>query len=89
MTPKEYAAITAKKIKETPYSSVELIEEAERVLEKSNINEDSKKQFWIELYSELTDLFGIHLSFGMESQGSGELSKIVAMAKAIITKKAS
>lgn len=89
MTPKEYAAITAKKINETPYSSVELIEEAERVLEKSNINEDSKKQFWIELYSELTDLFGIHLSVGIESQGADELSKIVAMAKAIITKKAS
>ncbi|MBG6016829.1 hypothetical protein I5F00_08475 [Proteus mirabilis] len=88
MTPKEYAVITAKKIIDNPYSAMELVEEAERVLEKSNISEYSKKQFWIDLHFELKDHLDLYLVAGMESQDSEDLSKIIAQAKAAIAKKA-
>ncbi|HBC7422426.1 hypothetical protein [Serratia marcescens] len=89
MTLTEYVKKISDKIQQSPYSYNEIISEAERVLDKSNITERGKKQFWIDLYNSLKDFFKLHQSYSFESQGSDELSKAVAMAKSIIAKKAS
>lgn len=63
--------------------AVAIVEKAQRVIDKSDISESSKKRFWVELYDEL----GGDLSYVSESQDSSALSAIINAAKAAIAQR--
>lgn len=65
-------------------SAIQIVEEAQNVLTKSNISSQSQKQFWIDLYEKL----GGDLNVALEKQGGDALSNIIAAAKQVIAEKA-
>jgi hypothetical protein len=59
-----------------------ILNNADKVLDNSDISESSKKKFWINLYENLGDEYAL-----IEKQASSSLSAIIAAAKEVIAKK--
>ncbi|UAN60155.1 hypothetical protein [Serratia sp. JSRIV004] len=83
MTVTEYAKKIAIKIYNNQDNYKEIIKEAERVLDNSNIKQESKDEFWVILYKELSSKPVVC----MDSQDSGDLNKLLYAAKAAIAAK--
>jgi hypothetical protein len=63
--------------------ALEVVEKAQRVIEKSDISNSSKKRFWVDLYESM----GGDLTYTSESQDSAALSAIIDAAKAAIAQR--
>ena len=85
MTIDEYVKKIAKQIGQSSSKeeALEIIEKAQRVIEKSDISESSKKRFWVDLYESM----GGDLTATCESQDSAALSAIISAAKAAIAQR--
>ncbi|MCK4819856.1 hypothetical protein KA005_29090 [bacterium] len=86
MTHNEYRNKVFGQIKtsNTRLEVIDVIENAQKVLDDSNTSESSQKQFWVELYEQLGgDDFVL-----LEKQAGSSLSDIVAAAKSVIAQKA-
>lgn len=83
MTVDEYAVKIKDKIFDNPKNYIQIIASAEAVVNQSNISDESKEKFWINLYEEL----GGKLTPCMESQDTAEFWKLIAAAKSVIVNK--
>ncbi|WP_311749143.1 hypothetical protein [Proteus terrae] len=83
MTITEYAKEIADRIYHNEEQYKEIIQEAENVLNNSNIRQESKDEFWIILYNELSK----KSEPMMESQDSHDLNKLLTAAKAAVAAK--
>ncbi|HGN0024606.1 TPA: hypothetical protein ACKRFQ_000686 [Proteus mirabilis] len=92
MTYQEYAKKVADDLSSNISNYKEIISKAEQKINQSDISEQSKTKFWLELSKQFElnnkpecDYSKLHAI--SESQGADELSKIIAKAKSVIAQK--
>lgn len=92
MTYQEYAKKVADDLSSNISDYKEIISKAEQIINRSDISEQNKTKFWLELSKQFELNNKLECDYSKphaisESQGADELSKIIAKAKSVIAQK--